>query len=131
MRLVAWLAKSFYLNQWWNFIDKTARNKLLGNFDRIHLIQEKAFENVISKMVPILSGAQCVNYVRYYFSIPLSKTHYMNKRVPRSELCQTITYLWCPYSAAAAGRIFYLWQASRVEKNVIMLLILGVYWILV
>ena len=59
--LVAWTAPSHYLNQYWNIVNWTLRNKLQWNFNRdSHIfIQENALVNV-GKMVAILSLPQCV-----------------------------------------------------------------------
>ena len=54
---------SHYLNQCWNIVNWTLRNKLQWNLNRNSYIfnQENAFENVVWKMVAILSRPQCVN----------------------------------------------------------------------
>ena len=51
------LAPSHYLNQCWNIVNWTLRNKLQWDCNQnSHIsIQENAFENVIWKMAPILS----------------------------------------------------------------------------
>ena len=64
--LITWSAvsaSSHYLNQCWNIINWTLRNKLQGNFNRNSciFIQENAFENVVWKIAAILSQSQCVN----------------------------------------------------------------------
>ena len=60
--LVAWTAPSHYLNQCWNIVNLTLGNKLQWNTNRnlYIFIQENAFENVVWKMVAILSRPQCV-----------------------------------------------------------------------
>ena len=47
--LVAWPAPSHYLNQWWDNVNRTLRNKLQWNFKRhwYIFIQENAFENAV------------------------------------------------------------------------------------
>ena len=50
---------SRYLNQCWNIVDWTLRNKL--NRNSYTFSQENAFENVVWKMASILSRPQCVN----------------------------------------------------------------------
>ena len=64
--LVAWLVRSHYLTQCRNVVNRTLRNKPQWNFGRNSyiLIQQNAFENVVSKMVVILSRHQCVNGAR-------------------------------------------------------------------
>ena len=60
--LVAWMGPSHYLNQCWNIVDWTLRNKLQWNLNQnSHIfIQENAFEKVIWKMAAILSRPLCV-----------------------------------------------------------------------
>ena len=65
--LVAWSAPSHYLNQCWNIVNWTMRNKLQWNFKQSStiFIQENEFESVVCQTTAILSRPQCVN--------PLSK----------------------------------------------------------
>ena len=60
--LVAWSAPSHYVNQCWNIVNWTLGNKLQCNLNKnlYIFIHENAFENVICKMVSILSRPQCV-----------------------------------------------------------------------
>ena len=60
--LVAYSAPSHYLNQCWNIVNWTLRNKLKWNLNQNSyiFIQENAFENVVWEMAAILSGPQCV-----------------------------------------------------------------------
>ena len=59
----AWSAPSHYLNQWWNIVNSTLRNKLQWSFNRNSniFIQENALEDVVCEMASILSRPQCVN----------------------------------------------------------------------
>ena len=61
--LVARTAPSHYLNQWWNIINRTLRNKLQWNFERNSniFIKKNALENGVCEMASILSRPQCVN----------------------------------------------------------------------
>ena len=54
---------SHYLNQCWNIVNSTLRNKLQWNFNRNSniFIQENAFESVVCETAVILSRPQCVN----------------------------------------------------------------------
>ena len=54
---------SHYLNQCWNIINWTLRNKLQWNFNPNAniFIQENPLENVVRKKAAILSRPQCVN----------------------------------------------------------------------
>ena len=57
------MAPSHYLNQCWNIVIWTLRNKLQRNFNwNLYIfIQENAFEHVVCEMAFILSRPQCVN----------------------------------------------------------------------
>ena len=59
---MAWTAPIHYLNQWWNIVNLTLRNKLHWNVNRnwYIFIQENPFENVIWEMSAILCRPQCV-----------------------------------------------------------------------
>ena len=61
--LVAWPAPSHYLNQCWNIVNWTLRNKFQWNLKQNSyiFIQENALENVVWKIAAILSLPQCVN----------------------------------------------------------------------
>ena len=61
--LVAYSAPSHYLNQCWGIVNWTLRNKLQWNPNRIIFfsIHENAFENIVFKMVNILSRRRWVN----------------------------------------------------------------------
>ena len=54
---------SHYLNQCWNIVNWTLRNKRHWNLNQnlYIFIQENGFENVVWKMAAILSRPQCVN----------------------------------------------------------------------
>ena len=67
------MAPSHYLNQCWNFVNWALGNKFQWNVNRYSyiFIQENAFENVISKMVAILSRPQCVNSYQNQAPIPV------------------------------------------------------------
>ena len=59
------MAPSHYLNQCWNIINWTLRNKLQWNFNRNSniFIHENALENVVCEMASILSRPKCVNRI--------------------------------------------------------------------
>ena len=63
--LVAWSAPSHYLNQCWNIVHWTLRNKLQWNVNRNSyiFIKKNPFENVDWKTAAILSRPQCVKPV--------------------------------------------------------------------
>ena len=60
-----WSVPSHYLNQWWNIVNWTYRNKLWWNFNRNSyiFIQENAFETGVWEMAAILSRPQFVNWI--------------------------------------------------------------------
>ena len=60
--VVEQLAPSHYLNQCWDIINRTLRNKLQWNFNQNSyiFIQENAFENAVWKMAAILFQPHCV-----------------------------------------------------------------------
>ena len=59
---------SHYLNQSWNIVNLTLRNKLQLNFNPNSLTfnQDNAFKYVVCEMAAILSWLQCVNPWRAY-----------------------------------------------------------------
>ena len=61
--LCACSAPSHYLNQYWNIVNWTFRNKLQWNFNRnLNIfIHEIAFENAVCKMASILSRPRSIN----------------------------------------------------------------------
>ena len=60
--VIAWPAPSHYLNQCWNIVNLTLRNKLQWNLNRNSniCIQENLFESVDCETASILSRPQCV-----------------------------------------------------------------------
>ena len=60
------LSPSHYLNQCWNIVNWTLRNKLQWNINRNSyiFIQENAFKNIIWKKAAILSRPRCVKMAR-------------------------------------------------------------------
>ena len=66
--LVAWSAPSHYLNQSWNIVNWTLRNKLQWNFNHNSyiFIDENAFENVVWKMAAIFLGLNLLKRVIFY-----------------------------------------------------------------
>ena len=59
--LVAWMAPSHFMNQWWTIVNLTLRNKLQWNTNRkLHIfIKENAFENVVCQSGSHLARPQC------------------------------------------------------------------------
>ena len=72
-------APSHYLNQCWNIVDWTLRNKLQWNFYRNSniFIHENALKNVVCEMVSILSRPQCFDV---YCSIALGLIYIWQKK---------------------------------------------------
>ena len=71
-----------YLNQCWNIVNWTLRNKLQWNLNQNSyiFIQENVFENVVWKMSAILSRPQCVKRPQVGHPLPnainCNKSHY-------------------------------------------------------
>ena len=63
--LVAWTAPSHYMNQCWNVVNWSLRNKLQWNSYRNYciFIHENALESVVCEMAAMLSRPQCVKYM--------------------------------------------------------------------
>ena len=59
----SWTAPSHYLNQCWNIVNWSLRNKLQWKFNRNSniFIHENAIESVVCEMAAIFSQPQCVN----------------------------------------------------------------------
>ena len=90
--LVACSAPSHYLNQCWNIVNWTLRNKLQWTFNRNSniFIQEIAFENVVCKMASILSRPQYVKnncgMLQYNTNPKLSHQNFPNKFLWKSAV---------------------------------------------
>ena len=65
-----WSAPSHYLNQCWNIVNWTLRNKLQWNFNRNskHFHSRKC-ENIVCEMASILSRPQCVNFTHVWINM--------------------------------------------------------------
>ena len=65
--IVAWSAPNHYLNQCWNIVNWTLRNKLQLDFDQNSyiFIQENAFENVVCETAAILLGLNVLKQSHY------------------------------------------------------------------
>ena len=70
--LVAYSAPSHYLNQCWNIVNWTLRNKHPWNFSQKlnFFIQENVFENVVCEMAAILSRGR---WVKAHYNITHSR----------------------------------------------------------
>ena len=94
--LVAWQAPSHYLNQCWNIVNWTLRNKLQSNCIRnsYSIIQENAFENVVWKMAAILFWPQCVKSICIsHFGVNSKHAHCWERNLSfsvgtRSKMCR-------------------------------------------
>ena len=89
---MAWTVPSHYLNQCWNIVNWTLRNKLQWKFNRNSniFIHENAIESVVCEMASILSQPQCVNGC--VITHPCWKLIHVSKRVPRTHL--NLTFEW-------------------------------------
>ena len=79
--LVAWSAPSHYLNQCWNIVNRTIRNKKQWNFylNSNIFVHENAYENVVWKMVAILSRPECVNRSKVTLVSSCGTNHVLNE----------------------------------------------------
>ena len=70
----AWSAPSHYLNQCWNIVNWTLRNKLQWNFNRnSNIFIQNAFENAVCEMASIWSRPQWVNcFSKAYINGPVT-----------------------------------------------------------
>ena len=93
--LVAWSAPSHYLNQCWNIVNSTLRNKLQWNLNRKSniFIEENTFENVVCEMVSITINTLRPDdtYLHLWFASLLVQVtyavalHYLNTLRPRQN----------------------------------------------
>ena len=69
------IGSSHYLNQYWNIVNLTRRNKLQWNvnWNSYFFIQENACENVVCEKAAILSRPQRVNW-KYLICVYVAKT---------------------------------------------------------
>ena len=91
------MAPCHYLNQCWNIIDWTIRNKLQWNFDQNSyiFIQENAFENVVCEMAAILSLPQCVKYINALAGIEYRADSKLEKDTPYLTYLCELQYVFC------------------------------------
>ena len=75
--LIAWPAPRHYLNQCWNIVNWTLRNKLQWNLNRNSyiFIHENAFENIVCKIAAICLGLNVLTSVSNYH-------HYRVRELP-------------------------------------------------
>ena len=96
-----YFAPSYHLNQCWNIVNFTRRNKLWWNINRnSHIfIQEKVLKNVVCEIADILSQSQCV---------------IQDSRLGASPLGTMTVHKYCV-------RCFLMgqWQTSRKHENVL------------
>ena len=88
------LSPSHYLNQRWNIVNWTLRNKLQLNFDRNSniFIEENTFENVVWELLFISSRPQCVK-ASHCYSAGEEVTVEFHLRVPDLQLsCRHFTW---------------------------------------
>ena len=86
--LVAWTAPSHYLNQCWNIVNWTLRNKLQWNYSRNYNIffKKDAVENVFCVIASISSRPQWVNTLRPeqnggHFAASIFKCIFLNENI--------------------------------------------------
>ena len=78
------------LNQCWNFVNWTLRNKLQWNFNKNSniFIQENVFESVVCEMAAILSLPQWVKHIEAWCChlILFCSSHYLNQFLPINKV---------------------------------------------
>ena len=97
------MAPSHYLNQCWNIVNWTLRNKLRWNFNRNSkiFIKENAFENVVCEMASILSRPQCVNHFRHcnfsrWNGRGVKRTRALGQNETKMEWCHFAPFHFAP-----------------------------------
>ena len=111
--LDTWSAPSHYLNQHWNIVNWTLRNKLQWNFNwnSYTFIKKNAFENVVWKMVAILSRPQCVNSLQ---------SHHMNTMESWTTGRYYVTPSligWAPYPEWSLSLLWTVEQAWTKDEQ--------------
>ena len=110
-------APSHYLNQCWNIVNWTPRNKLCWNFNwnSYIFIQENPFENVVWKMTAILSRSQCVNPKSRKGFIKICLNVLPTDCLPTHQ-CRGLAWSWIAHSVCkcASGLLGtgFLWRLS-------------------
>ena len=108
--LFAWPAPSHYLNQCWDIVNWTLRNKFEWNFNRNSylFIRENEFQNVVRKMTDTFSRSQ---YVKWSSWADLhgntgGDRATINWFIPgnKAELHNTIVSIW-----------YYTWNSRRLH----------------
>ena len=112
---MAWTVPSHFLNQCWNIVNWTLGNKLQWNFNRNSsiFIQEKAVENVVCKMVSILSWLQCVNInIMQSLVFPGSLNKLLNK-----QYCQLYETPWYSCDVTVLCYIGLCYNGTQLYKE--------------
>ena len=114
------MAPSHYLNQFWNIVNSTLRNKLQWNFNQnlYIFIQENALENVVWKMGGILSLPQCAKTRRHiYASVKCVITGSGNGLSPALRQAITWTNLWSLLSLLRGTNVSKIWIKTQSLKK--------------
>ena len=119
--LAAWPAPSHNLNQCWNIVNLTHRNKLQWNlnWNSYIFIQENAFKNVIWKMAAILSRPQCVK--------PFGLLSVMVNRIRWVELyfiCWNYSFFWLTYFCSM-GSVSVLELVTGIDHDTVCAGVVG------
>ena len=111
---MAWPAPSHYLNQCWNIVNWTLRNKLQWNFNRNSnmFIQENAHENVVCEMASILCRPQCVN--------TLQKTNYTGVRSQISNWVYCVSLGDVSWFKSNLLLLISIWKYPFGNKNLML-----------
>ena len=119
--LADWPAPSHNLNQCWNIVNLTHRNKLQWNlnWNSYIFIQENAFKNVIWKMAAILSRPQCVK--------PFGLLSVMVNRIRWVELyfiCWNYSFFWLTYFCSM-GSVSVLGLVTGIDHDTVCAGVVG------
>ena len=126
---------SHYLNQCWDIVNWTLKNKLQWNLNQNTklFIRENALENVIWKMAAMLSQPQCVDVVDHYWGsstviwlLYAMITHPTadSQCSPIKESCDNGGVLWLP------GRVMVTEDSYQVCPMIYMALVLAQLYII-
>ena len=123
--LITWSASSSYLNQCWNIVKWTLRNKLKWNLNQNSniFIEENAFESVVCEMSAILSRPQCVKFV-YLWVVLLQYawlSHNATQQAQQSrefpQLCMVEWYIYIYIYITNPIDLFTIWHSNSKEKT--------------
>ena len=111
------MAPSHYLNQCWNIVNWTLKNKLQWNFNQISklFIQENASENTVGEMAAILSRWRWVNHWHAVCNIIVTLDHAIKTNL------MTLWHRVSPSGALFNVKMYsYLYRKSHCEDKTVV-----------